>query len=305
MKKKLLSIAISAAMAVACLGSSLFGTTDKTNLFGETLIAEAAGESLSLTSAEAAPGETVTLQVKAYSNDELVALDTVIGWDDTSLTSGSADMASGVAGASANSDGLCSIVAYSASVIADGTIATIDFTVPDDAEIGTVYDIEFTSVSTFAIYSGDDIADSVYTSGGTITVTDESSESTEPTQSNPVSYPQSLSLTSAEAEPGETVTLQVMITCNNNFESMDVVLTWDDTSLTSTSAAGTNGVSVASSAGDGYCTLVAYGSDAIADGAVATIDFTVPADAANGTVYNIDFSTVTTFAIFGGDDIAD
>lgn len=114
---------------------------------------------------------------------------------------------------------------------------------------------------------------------------------------------ESLSLTSATAQPGETVTLSVVVACNNNFESLNAVVNWDDTALTSGKAAAANGTSVASDAGAGYCTVVAYGSDAIADGAVATIDFTVPEDAEVGTVYNVSFGTVTTFAIFGGEDL--
>jgi LPXTG-motif cell wall-anchored protein len=114
---------------------------------------------------------------------------------------------------------------------------------------------------------------------------------------------ESLSLSSAEGKAGETVTLTVDVACNNNFESLDVVVNWDDTALTSGTAMGANGVSVASANGDGYCTVVAYGSAAIADGSVATIDFTIPADAEPGTVYDVYFGTVTTYAIFGGDDL--
>ncbi len=115
---------------------------------------------------------------------------------------------------------------------------------------------------------------------------------------------ESLSLTSASGKAGETVTLEVVVACNNNFESLDTVLTWDDTALTSSQAAPVNGVSVASDAGAGYCTVVAYGSDAIPDGTIATIDFTIPANAESGTVYSINFTGTNTFAIFGGDDIA-
>ena len=114
---------------------------------------------------------------------------------------------------------------------------------------------------------------------------------------------ESLSLTSATAQPGETVTLSVVVACNNNFESLNAVVNWDDTALTAAKAVAANGTSVASDAGAGYCTVVAYGSDAIADGAVATIDFTVPEDAEVGTVYNVNFGGVTTFAIFGGEDL--
>ncbi len=114
---------------------------------------------------------------------------------------------------------------------------------------------------------------------------------------------ESLSLSSAEGKAGETVTLTVDVACNNNFESLDCVVNWDDTALTSGTAMGANGVSVASANGDGYCTVVAYGSAAIADGAVATIDFTIPEDAVAGTTYDVYFGTVTTYAIFGGDDL--
>jgi LPXTG-motif cell wall-anchored protein len=114
---------------------------------------------------------------------------------------------------------------------------------------------------------------------------------------------ESLSLSSASGLPGDTVQLTVDVACNNNFESLDVVVNWEDTALTSGTAMGANGVSVASANGDGYCTVVAYGSAAIADGAVATIDFTIPADAEPGTVYNVEFGTITTYAIFGGDDL--
>ena len=116
---------------------------------------------------------------------------------------------------------------------------------------------------------------------------------------------ESLGLSSAEGLPGETVTLNVMIACNNNFESLDAVVGWDESSLTAAQAKSPNGARVASEAGDGYCTVVAYGSDAIADGAIASIDFTIPANAEPGTVYDVTFTQVNTFAIFEGEDLGD
>ncbi len=113
---------------------------------------------------------------------------------------------------------------------------------------------------------------------------------------------ESLSLTSAEGKAGETVTLNVVVACNNNFESLDTVVNFEGVTGATAQAAG--GASVASDAGDGYVTVVAYGSAALADGAVATIDFTIPADAVAGTTYDVTFGGVNTFAIFGGDDIA-
>ena len=115
---------------------------------------------------------------------------------------------------------------------------------------------------------------------------------------------ESLSLSSASGQAGETVTLSVNVACNNNFESLDCVVNWDDTALTAAPAAAVAPASCASDAGEGYCTVVAYGSAALADGAVATIDFTIPADAQPGDTYDVTFSAVNTFAIFEGDDIA-
>ena len=114
---------------------------------------------------------------------------------------------------------------------------------------------------------------------------------------------ESLSLSSAEGQAGETVTLSVNVACNNNFESLDTVVNFDE-ALVAAQAAAAGGASVASDAGAGYVTVVAYGSAALADGAVATIDFTIPADATEGTTYDVTFGAVNTFAIFEGDDIA-
>ena len=113
---------------------------------------------------------------------------------------------------------------------------------------------------------------------------------------------ESISLTSAEGLPGETVTLSVVVACNNNFESSDVVVSFPE-ELTAQKAVAVTPCSGASDVGAGYVTVVSYGSDAIPDGAVATIDFTIPEDAEAGTVYDVTFSEVKTYAIFGGEDI--
>ncbi|MGN0613191.1 MAG: cohesin domain-containing protein, partial [Porcipelethomonas sp.] len=108
----------------------------------------------------------------------------------------------------------------------------------------------------------------------------------------------------AAGQPGETVTLPVIVSCNNNFESAAVLVEWDDAYLESPSAIG-DGVSFASYSGEGYRSIAVYGSGAIADGTVATIDFTIPEDAQAGMVYDIYFSAIDTFAEFEGADLAD
>ncbi len=122
---------------------------------------------------------------------------------------------------------------------------------------------------------------------------------------------ETLSLSSAEGYAGDVVTITVDVACNNNFESLDAVVNWDDTALTvapnaSTGenvAEGAGAASAASASGDGFCTVVAWGTGAIKDGSIAKINFQIPADAEPGTVYDIYFGTVTTYAIYGGDDL--
>ncbi|MGN0613410.1 MAG: leucine-rich repeat protein [Porcipelethomonas sp.] len=109
----------------------------------------------------------------------------------------------------------------------------------------------------------------------------------------------------AAGQRGETVSLPINVLCNNNFESAAVLIEWNDISLESSSAEAANGVSYASDAGAGYFSLAAYGSAAIADGTIVTIDFTIPYDAEEGTIYDIYFSDIDTFAEFDGDDMAD
>lgn len=116
---------------------------------------------------------------------------------------------------------------------------------------------------------------------------------------------ESLAVSSATGKAGETVTLQISVACNNNFESLDTVLTWDAASGLTSSKATPIGASGASDAGEGYVTAVIYGDSAIADGAVASIDFTIPEDAEVGTVYDINVEQVNTFAVFEGDDLAE
>lgn len=116
---------------------------------------------------------------------------------------------------------------------------------------------------------------------------------------------ESLAVSSATGKAGETVTIQISVACNNNFESLDTVLTWDAASGLTSSKATPIGASGASDAGEGYVTAVIYGDSAIADGAVASIDFTIPEDAEVGTVYDINVEQVNTFAIFEGEDIAE
>ena len=108
-----------------------------------------------------------------------------------------------------------------------------------------------------------------------------------------------------EGRPGEKVTLYVYIACNNNFESLDVTVNWNDSSLSSSQAYSVSKASIASVAGDGYCTIVAYvPRKPLSDGAIVAIDFTIPEYAKPGKVYDLSFGKVDTFCIYQGLNIA-
>jgi len=116
-----------------------------------------------------------------------------------------------------------------------------------------------------------------------------------------------ISLGTVTTYPGETVRIPINITCNNNLESATFLIEWEDEVLTSDRAFSsvTMDATVASANGEGYCTAVLYGCDAIADGELAYIEFTVPEDAAGGTEYKLNVTKVETFAEFEGEDLAD
>ncbi|MGN1481606.1 CAP domain-containing protein, partial [Porcipelethomonas sp.] len=115
---------------------------------------------------------------------------------------------------------------------------------------------------------------------------------------------ESLSVSSVTGSPGETVTLEIAVAADNNLESLEAVLTWEDAALAASKASSPI-CSWSSDAGDGYVTIVAYKDYAIADGTVATIDFTIPEDAVDGTIYDISVEQLNSFRIFDGEDTAD
>jgi len=107
---------------------------------------------------------------------------------------------------------------------------------------------------------------------------------------------ETLTLSSVTGLPGDTVMVDVVVACRNNFESLDIIVSYD-TALTAASATPAGGTAGASNVfDDGTLSVVAYGSAPVADGTIAQIPFTIPADAAAGTVYNVEIATVNMFA---------
>lgn len=156
MKKNVFSRTFAVLASAAVLGAA------------SMISASAAGEAISLGNVTGQPGETVSLPVIVSANDDCNSFDLLVAWDDAALT-GTAATFSGCNGDSVLGEQMVSVVGYTSSKMTDGTVASIDFTIPEDAENGTVYDVTISSLNSFSTVTDGDIAD-VAVANGTITV---------------------------------------------------------------------------------------------------------------------------------------
>ncbi|MBQ3565797.1 MAG: hypothetical protein IJA12_01335, partial [Oscillospiraceae bacterium] len=402
------------------------------------------------------PGETITVPVNITCNMNFESAAFIVEWKNADIISAKAMGANGASCASSNGDGYCTVVVYGSAAIADGTVATIDFTIPEDMKFGS-YPIYISQIDTFGEFCSEDWADTVSVAGTTINVMPEVPETIEAMEgdlvkladdlyeyftitsadksiakvvknyiygisvgvteiiftdedgntytskvivnpsdsysievgeqkliyipentatlrwisednsvatvsdgvvsgvsagtteiyaigdSNKIVYSGTITVTGEsvttdipavttttetsvsvsetmvvvettkaptadyvdedmptyalylahlEAKPGDIVEMPVNVKCNNNLNSFEAIINWDDTDLVSGKAIGANGNSTASNIGDGFCTVVAYNSACpISDGVQAYFEFTIPEDAEIGTVYELSFST--------------
>ena len=81
---------------------------------------------------------------------------------------------------------------------------------------------------------------------------------------------EAISLSDVVGQPGETVTMPIVVSANNDCNSFDLLVAWDDATLTGSAAtfSGCNGDTVL---GDQMVSVVGYTSSTMADGAVVTI----------------------------------
>jgi hypothetical protein len=160
MKKNVFSRTLAVLASMTVLGAA------------SMISASAAGETISLSNVEGLPGEVVTMNVNVSANNDCDAYDFVAGWDDTALTAAAA------AGASASEagEGYVTVVGFSASSFADGAVASIDFTIPADAAVGTVYEINIAQANMLSTLTDGDITSADKFVGGTITVTEPATE---------------------------------------------------------------------------------------------------------------------------------
>ena len=158
MKKNVFSRTLAVLASTAVLGAA------------SMISASAAGEAISLSDVVGQPGETVTMPIAVSANNDCNSFDLLVAWDDATLT-GSAATFSGCNGDTVLGDQMVSVVGYTSSTMADGAVASINFTIPEDAEDGQGYNVTISSVTSFSTATDGDVAvDSLSLSNGTITV---------------------------------------------------------------------------------------------------------------------------------------
>lgn len=181
-----------------------FAVLASTAILGATsmLSANAAGATVSVSSAEATPGQTVTLSVMVDSAN-LDSVDALVSYD-AALNGTAATLAAGVSGDSATDGSNTSIAVFSGSALPNGEIATIDFTVPEDAEVGSTYTIGLSLNTVGQADPAEDITDSSTAVAGTITVIDIPTEPSTPEETTVPTEETTVAETVAETTAAET-----------------------------------------------------------------------------------------------------
>ncbi len=110
----------------------------------------------------------------------------------------------------------------------------------------------------------------------------------------------SLYLSNAVGVPGEEVTIQVVVNADNKFEALDAVIDMGNSVVDIYPAYAVGKTTVNSAVNNGMVSVVDYGDDAVANGAVANLKFKIPEDAVPGESYDINFSEVRTFSVLAG-----
>ena len=114
---------------------------------------------------------------------------------------------------------------------------------------------------------------------------------------------ESVGVGSATAKPGETVSIPVIVSAGGNMDALDIAVNYDGALTAAPADAGASNVF----ADQNMVSLVLFDTNGgvFADGTVANISFTVPADAEVGTKYDISVGDVTTFSVRNGEDSTD
>ncbi|MGN0614110.1 MAG: leucine-rich repeat protein [Porcipelethomonas sp.] len=424
-------------------------------------------ESINLGNVAGIPGQYVTLPVSVACNDNFESAAFIVQWDNVALSVDEVYPAGGMSVYSDYGRGYCAIDAFGSSAVSDGEIAGIELCIPSDAKPGTEYEVHISAIDTFAEYGGEDLADTVSVSGGTITVIPSVPENIEMNEGETIEFSEhydifdivsanpsvaayknntlygisagrtelqfkmsdgtvftsevtvkasekieiqvdeekyiftseyalkwtsfdnsiasvddgvlrgvsagttvvyaidttngktvytgmvtvversatttvtttsgettktsvsttgtvcisepveieddyadedmptpSLYLSKVSGTAGETVGMNINAKCNNNLADFQLTVNWNDTDLI-VSYIWSQSLNWVDAEEEGAASITAYSTSPVADGTVATIYFTIPEDAVNGTEYDIYISAVNDFSAFDGDDYID
>ena len=161
MKKNVFSKAIAVLASTAVLGAA------------SMMSASAAGATVSADNVTGKAGDTVTVTISVDSAN-LDSVDALVSYE--GVTGSAATLMSGVSGDSAVGDGQTSLAVFSGSALPSGAIATIDFTIPEDAEAGTTYPISISLNTVGQADPAEDITADSSVVAGSITVEEEETE---------------------------------------------------------------------------------------------------------------------------------
>jgi hypothetical protein len=169
MKKNVLLRTLASMSAIAILGVS--------TIIGASASAEK-DIPLSIDKVTGKAGETVTVAISVDNNQGLDGMGAEIQFDE-GLTLGTAKAGSlsdlvSVTPRPGTNNFVFSVAVMEVSTDTEGTIALIDFTIPEDAEPGTVYDITWVNLDDFTNGSNSYV-DRIDLVNGSITVIDDGS----------------------------------------------------------------------------------------------------------------------------------
>lgn len=134
--------------------------------------ANAAGETATIGSAEGTPGSTVTINISLAAGNHIETVDGMIGFDEAlTPVSGIKAVNTDFTVQSDTQGSQMTFVGFTSleNGVDDGALGAVDFQIPDDAEIGTVYNVEWVEFNEFDV-NGADVAASTAQVNGTITV---------------------------------------------------------------------------------------------------------------------------------------
>ncbi|MGN1482044.1 dockerin type I repeat-containing protein [Porcipelethomonas sp.] len=289
-----------AVFSILISGNSVYYDFPEAYISAETAAEQSGNYTLGISDTEGNPGDKVTVDVIFSGDCNLDSIDAVMKWEDSDLKADKVTGVSEIGISSVIGSNYITFAGFSSDLsgASSGSIVSVDFTIPENAQPGTIYDLTFKAVNVLGTVDGDgntlNILNNADITAGKITVKGADTDTVP-----------HVSLSDIEGKPGETVTVDVLYDCKYNFDAIDAAIKWNDTNLKSESVSGAENVNATYLNGSGYVTLAGYTSvtGGISSGKIASIDFVIPDDAQPGTVYNLTFTVVSTVSVYNEDGV--